>query len=113
MWAERGVKLDEALAMIQKAVKLQPDNAAFLDSLAWVLYKLKRVEDAVPPMLKAIEHTEEPDPTLYDHLGDIYAALKQNEKAREAWGKALKSEPNPDIQKKLDALSNAGSTVPK
>ncbi len=103
MWADRGIKLDEARTFIQKAVALQPDNAAFLDSLAWVLFKLKKPSEALAPLLKAIEHSDEPDATLYDHLGDIYSALQQLDRARDAWGKALKIEPNEEIQKKLQA----------
>lgn len=103
MWAERGVKLDEARELIEKAVKLEPKNAAYLDSLAWVLFKAGKPSEALPPMLKAIEYSEEPDVTVYDHLGDIYAALKQMDKAREAWRKALSIEPNKEIQKKLEA----------
>jgi predicted negative regulator of RcsB-dependent stress response len=54
-------------------------------------------------MLKAIEHSDKPDPTLYDHLGDIYAALKRFEDARNAWKKALQTEPNQQIEQKLQA----------
>jgi predicted negative regulator of RcsB-dependent stress response len=45
---------------------------------------------------------EKPDPTLYDHLGDIYAAQQQPDKARQAWRKALEIEPNDQIKKKLE-----------
>lgn len=112
MWAEHGIKLDEALVMIEKAVKQEPKNAAFLDSLAWVLYKMNKPKEALVSMLKAIEHAEEPDATLFDHLGDIYSALQQFEQAREAWKKALQVEPNDQIQKKLDAASPDGPKPP-
>jgi predicted negative regulator of RcsB-dependent stress response len=59
-------------------------------------------------MLKAIEHSEEPDATIYDHLGDIYATLKQEDKARQAWEKALAIEPNEQIRKKLGSLTASG-----
>ena len=101
MWAERGENLSEARQMIEKAVSLEPKNGAFLDSLGWVFYKLDQPAEALKHILKAIEQTEEPDSTLYDHLGDIYAALKKTGQAREAWRKALKLEPSPQIQKKL------------
>jgi tetratricopeptide (TPR) repeat protein len=97
------VNLEEARQLIEKAVKLEPKNAAYLDSLAWVLYKSGKASEALPPMLKAIEFTEEPDATIYDHLGDIYAGMKQMDKAREAWRKAISIEPSKDIQKKLDS----------
>ena len=63
MWAERGENLQEALAMIEKAVKFEPKNAAFLDSLGWVLFKLNKPEEALPHMLKSIEFNDEPDAT--------------------------------------------------
>ena len=105
MWAEHGTNLVQARELIEKAVKAEPKNAAFLDSLAWVLFKLDQPKEALPYALKAAELTEQPDATLYDHLGDIYAALKQSEQAREAWRKSVSLEPNEEIRKKLEASS--------
>jgi tetratricopeptide (TPR) repeat protein len=107
MWAERGVKLDQAHELIQKAVKLEPKSYAYLDSLAWVLYKLHRPQEALPQVQKAIELSPKPDATLFDHLGDIYVALKQPDKAREAWRKSVSVEPNPEVQKKIDRGADA------
>ncbi|MHC1763294.1 MAG: tetratricopeptide repeat protein [Verrucomicrobiia bacterium] len=122
MWADKGTNLTEAHELIDKAVRLEPENAAFLDSLAWVLHKLDRPQEALAPMLKAIEKSEKPDPTLYDHLGDIYAALKRFDDAREAWSQALKVEPDPDepvdsallegIQRKLNAAPAVSHSAP-
>ena len=104
MWAERGTNLVRARAMIEQAVQLFPTNAAYLDSLGWVLFKQGHAQEALTPMLKAVELNDEPDATLYDHLGDIYAASNQIPKAREAWSKALKIEPNKEIEKKLQTV---------
>ena len=52
-------------------------------------------------VLKALELSEEPDATLYDHLGDIYSALQEPAKAQEAWKKAFAIEPKEEIKKKL------------
>jgi tetratricopeptide (TPR) repeat protein len=105
MWAERGENLDEARSMIERAVKAEPDNAAFLDSLAWVLFKLKRAEEALNHMNKAIALSDEPDSTLYDHLGDIHAELKQIDLARDAYAKALAVKPDDKIKEKLESLT--------
>ena len=105
MWAERGTNLVRARAMIEQAVQLFPTNAAYLDSLGWVLFKQGHAQEALAPMLKAVELNDEPDATLYDHLGDIYAAANQLDKARAAWGKALKIEPNKEIEKKLQTVA--------
>ncbi|MDB6067109.1 MAG: Tetratricopeptide 2 repeat protein [Pedosphaera sp.] len=106
MLADRGMKLEKAHELIQKAVKLEPKNPAYLDSLGWVLFKQEKPQEALPQIQKAIELTEEADATLYDHLGDVYAALKQTDKAREAWRKSLAVEPNDAIRKKLDQAAD-------
>jgi tetratricopeptide (TPR) repeat protein len=101
MWAERGTNLVRARNMIERALKADPTNAAYLDSLGWVLFKQGDAKAALEPIRKAVELNEEPDATLYDHLGDIYAALNQRDKAREAWRKALEIEPSKTIEQKL------------
>ncbi len=107
MWAEHGMKLDRAHELITKAVQAEPKNAAYLDSLAWVLFKQNKPQEALPQALKAVEFSEEPDATVFDHLGDIYAALNQADKAREAWKKSLSLETNDDAKKKVEAKIDA------
>jgi predicted negative regulator of RcsB-dependent stress response len=65
-------------------------------------------------LLKSIANSEEPDATLFDHLGDVYAAMKEPEKAREAWRKSVGIEPNEKVQKKLGESPSANkSAAPK
>jgi tetratricopeptide (TPR) repeat protein len=80
--------------------------------LGWVLFKLNQPSEALPFMLQAIENSEEPDATLLDHLGDIYASLKKFDQAREAWQKSLGVEPNDKIKQKLDAAATRGTAEP-
>jgi tetratricopeptide (TPR) repeat protein len=82
-------------------LKNDPNNAAYLDSMAWALLKLDQPKPALDYILKAIQFSEEEDATIYDHLGDIYARLGQPDKAREAWRKSVSLEPNEQVQKKL------------
>jgi tetratricopeptide (TPR) repeat protein len=103
MWADRGEKLDQAHDLITKALKSDPKNAAYLDSMAWVLYKLHQPKPALDYALKAIQFSEEEDATVYDHLGDIYNALGQKDKARQAWGKSVSLEANDSVRKKIDS----------
>ena len=103
MWADLGIKLERARVLIEKAVELVPENPAFLDSLAWVLFKLDRPQEALPHMLKAVDLSEESDAVLYDHLGDIYGSLGEHERARDAWQKSLSVEEDPKVKKKLDS----------
>lgn len=106
MWADQGIELEKAREYIQKAVDLDPENSAFLDSLAWVLYKLDQPNLALLHMEDAIKFhaDEEADAVLYDHLGDIHLALGNHEKARDAWKESIAIEENPTVQEKLDSL---------
>ena len=108
MWADRGEKLDEAKKLIERAVELEPKNAAYLDSMGWVLFKLKQPRAALEWLQKALQQSEQPDPTLYDHLGDIHGALKEFDKARDAWRKSIELEPNDQVKKKLE-IAPAGT----
>ncbi len=103
MWADRGEKLDRARDLIEKALKAEPKNAAYLDSMGWVLFKLRQPQAALGYLLDAIRNSQEKDATLFDHLGDVYAALKQPDKAREAWRQSLAVEANEAVRKKLEA----------
>lgn len=108
MWADQGRNLERARELIEKAVKAEPDNAAFLDSLAWVLFKLGLPEEALPHALKALELEKEPDATLHDHLGDIYKATGESEKALEAWKKSLEIKEDESIRKKVEKATSGG-----
>jgi tetratricopeptide (TPR) repeat protein len=101
MWAERGENLEEARELIERAIELEPENGAFLDSMAWVLFKLGQPAEALPWMRKSIELAEEPDATLYDHLGDILAATGETEEARAAWERSLDLKPDELVRAKL------------
>jgi tetratricopeptide (TPR) repeat protein len=106
MWADRGEKLDQARDYIAKALKAEPKSAAYLDSMAWVLYKLHQPKPALDYALKAVQFSEEEDATLFEHLGDIYSALGQKDQARKAWNKSLKLEANDSVRKKLESEGN-------
>ena len=101
MWADRGTKLDRARELIEKALKAEPRNAAYLDSMGWVLFRLHQPQAALDYLLQAVRFSEADDPVLYDHLGDVYAALGLEAKAREAWARSLALEPNDEVRRKL------------
>lgn len=89
LWADQGKNLDKALAMISKALAIEPDNAAYIDSMGWVLFKLGRVDEAVQQLEQAVAMKRGDDPTLHEHLGDCYAKLGRTEDAKKIWTKAL------------------------
>src|SRR6185369_10482816 len=103
MWAEKGENLTEALAMIGKAVALDPDNGAYVDSLGWTHYRLGQYDRARDYLERATRLVPE-DPTVHEHLGDVYIALGQRDKAREMYRRALAlRDPNPEqVRRKLE-----------
>lgn len=90
--AEQGVKLDEAEMLAREAVRLTPDplptRANYVDTLAWVLFKQGRHDEAATLLEEAVA-VEPRRPAIVAHLGDVYAALDRLEDARTAWRDAL------------------------
>jgi tetratricopeptide (TPR) repeat protein len=113
MNADRGVQLEESLNYIKEAVGLDPTNGAYLDSLGWVYFKLGKYDLAEETLTKASLRMGS-DPTVQDHLGDLYQktgrlrlAAAHWERAVEEWNKTVPAEVETDLlattQKKLDA----------
>ena len=113
MLADRGMKLEEALTLIKKAVELEPANGAYLDSLGWAYFKLGKYDLAEDNLLKASQHMGA-DPTVQDHLGDLYQktgrlklAAAHWERALNEWNKTIAAEVDQsdvaDVQKKLES----------
>jgi tetratricopeptide (TPR) repeat protein len=88
MLADRGVKLDEAVTLIKKAVELDPLNGAYLDSLGWAYFRLGKFEQAEEQLLKASQRIGT-DPTVHDHLGDLYQKTGRLKLAAAHWERAL------------------------
>jgi tetratricopeptide (TPR) repeat protein len=90
MLAERGVRLDEAVSLIQRALAEDGTNGAYLDSLGWTFYRQDRLPEAETYMLKAIARKGH-DPTVLTHLGDVYYKMGRTADAVAAWEKALEA----------------------
>ena len=107
MLASRGIHLDEAESMVQKAVRIDPTNGAYLDSLGWVYFKQNRLDLAEEYLKKAAIFVNT-DPDIHDHLGDLYFKTKRYDEARAEWNKSLQlateSEDIAKVKKKLDDL---------
>jgi len=103
-WAERGLNLEEAFNLIEKAMALAPNSGAIIDSLGWAHYQLGRYDEALPLLEKAAA-LEPADPTITDHLGDVYAKLGRKAEAQFQWRRALELKPpvgvRAAIEKKL------------
>jgi tetratricopeptide (TPR) repeat protein len=111
-YAERGIHLEEALKMIQKAMELKPNMGYITDSLGWVYFKLGNYERAVIELEKANQLTPD-DPIVTEHLADSYLKLSNIQRAMEFYERALKLEPKSDqierLKNKLQELQNKQS----
>jgi tetratricopeptide (TPR) repeat protein len=88
----RSERLDEALEMAKRAVDMEPGNAAYLDTIGWIYYKLGNLESAKMYIQQSVD-TGQASATVYEHLGDVYNALGDEINARKWWGKALETDP--------------------
>ena len=113
MNADRGVKLDESLNFVKQALSLDPNNGAYLDSLGWVYFKLGKYDLAEENLTKAEAHMGT-DPTVQEHLGDLYQktgrlklAAAHWDRAVQEWTKTVAPEQDGEafakVQQKLDA----------
>lgn len=120
-WAERGVNLDEAEQMIERALVLRPEDGYIADSLGWVFYMRARplVEGGDLPAarkyidqaLAALERADDltgGDPVVSEHIGDTYLLLDEKQRALDNFEEALRMEPRfgeqPDLLEKLENL---------
>ncbi|PYT62878.1 MAG: hypothetical protein DMG35_06215 [Acidobacteria bacterium] len=88
MLGDLGIRLDEAEALVQRALKEDPYNGGYLDSLGWVYFKQNKQADAELLLRKAVAR-ESHDPTIHSHLGDVYARRGRADLAAAEWEKAL------------------------
>jgi tetratricopeptide (TPR) repeat protein len=113
MLADQGQKLPEALKLIREAVEQDPQNGAYLDSLGWVYFKLGQYPEAEENLRKANERINT-DPTIHDHLGEVYEktgnlkmAVAQWERSLTEYAHSLAADADPeDVQKVQHKLEN-------
>jgi tetratricopeptide (TPR) repeat protein len=133
LWADQGKNLAVAEDMIRKALDVDrsqrrrnpnlsadddKDNAAYVDSLGWVLFRRGQIEAARKELERAIALNEGDDPTIYDHLGDVYSRLQMHPEATRVWQRALDlyhqgvrgNDPERvrDLERKLQQIKQAG-----
>ena len=128
MLAEKGVRLSEAERLIERALKAEPKNSAYLDSMGWVYYRQGRYAEAVRFLESALAEEETKLQGLaedvrrrfygdlvviYDHAGDAARALGDLNKARQHWERALEFDPgNETIRKKLQSFPGSAGGAP-
>ena len=106
MNAEEGVALEESVQLIQRALAIEPDNGAYIDSLGWAYFKLGRLDEATKELERAAHLIE--DAVIFEHLGDCYAAQGRREEAAKAWRRSLElNAEQPQVRHKLEHSSHA------
>lgn len=90
--ADRNQRLPEAQALIEKALKLAPDDSFIIDSMGWVLYRRGNLKDSLAYLRRA--YAGRPDPEIAAHLGEVLWALGERSEAERVWGDATKDSPD-------------------
>lgn len=105
MWAQQNTHLDEAEEMIKRALQIDPNNGAFLDTLGWVEFQKGKFDQALVDLLRAAQNMAHDDPVVFDHIGDTYLKLNKGAQALEAWQKAANIDPqNKILAEKVDKM---------
>jgi tetratricopeptide (TPR) repeat protein len=111
MWAEHNLHLDEAEEMIGRALQLDPNNGAYLDSLGWVFYRKGKYEEALNELLRAAQALTRDDPIVFEHIGDTYSKLNRVPQALEFWQKSIALEPGNKLL--ADKIEKTKTTMSK
>lgn len=111
-WVDQGRNLKEAMGLIRKAVKLDPNDGYFVDSLGWAHYRLGNFEKAAEHLERAVELRPD-DPVINDHLGDAYWRVGRQFEAKYQWSQALTLKPEPEDKKKIENKLANGLEEPR
>ena len=109
-WADQGLNLDRARAMLVRAVELRPQDGNIADSLGWALYRLGDLPGALEWLEKAVE-LEPRNATITDHLGDVYWVAGRQREAQFQWRRALTMELEPGEGARIEAKLLSGLPV--
>ncbi len=110
LWADLGENLPEAVSLILRAVALAPDNGAYVDSLGWAYFQLGRFQEARGHLEWAARLVPD-DATILEHLGDLYVALEDVDRARASYQGALDIEGSAPEAEGVDELRRKLKTL--
>lgn len=111
-FADGGYNLEEAVQLVRRAIALDPDNGAYVDSLGWAYFRQGRNEEA-QLLLERAARLEPEDAVLHEHLGDVYAALGHKARARDAYQRALDLDDEGNRDQVRQKLLDLGSAAPR
>ena len=97
-----GRDLKRAQRMSAKTLEAEPLNATFLDTYAWILFRMKKYREALGYMEKALRYLDRDNPEIYEHYGDVLFMCGEKEKALENWHKAVQfNSTSPTLDQKI------------
>lgn len=102
LWIDHGERVEEGVAMVERALEQEPDSGAYQDSLAWGRYRQGRYGEAVELLERAIA-LEPADPVITDHLGDAYWRVGRRREAEFQWRRVLTLEPDDALRATVEA----------
>jgi tetratricopeptide (TPR) repeat protein len=88
MLADRGVRLEQAVELVQRALDEEPNNGHYLDSLGWAYYQMERYEEAERYLRRAVERAGR-EPVILSHLGDLFYRTGRIQQAAQLWERAV------------------------
>lgn len=101
MLADANQQLPYALELIERAMELSPQNGAYIDSFAWVMFRLGNLEVALSQLERAAALIDS-DAVIFEHLGDVYRAMGKNTEAHQYYQRAIEIDPKIiDIEEKM------------
>ena len=103
--ADRTDRLEEAHALLERALALKPDEYHIVDSMGWVLYRMGRYEEAAEHLHRS--YAMEPHPEVAAHLGEVLWALGRRDEARAIWNAALQEDPDDEVL--VETIERLGS----
>ncbi len=116
MWVDHSINVEEGGALIKRALEIEPDNGAYLDSMGWYYYRTNQFDKAVPELKRAVEMIKPEDPVVYEHLGDSYLKVNDAANAVVCWQKAVELDPAnpnvPELNKKIAATKAPAVPAP-
>lgn len=106
-WVDRGTKVEEGMALVERAVAQRPRSGPIQDSLGWAKYRLGRFDEALPILELAVE-LEPGDPEINEHLGDVYWKVGRRREAEFQWRRVLTLNPDPARRATVEAKIRDG-----
>lgn len=94
-FADRNIRLTEAISLIEKALAITPNDHYMLDSLGWAYYRQGNLNKAIQYLEQAFSIN--PDPEIAAHLGEVLWQKGEHEKAKKVWSDALIADPDNEI----------------